>query len=42
MNRSHPDHSITKIDWNTKESPGDLRKLVVTQTSVKGHQLTLV
>ena len=27
---------------NTEESPGDLRKLAVTQTSVKDHQLTLM
>ena len=37
----HPDCSIIKIDQNTKKSPGDLRRLVVTQTPVEDH-LTLV
>ena len=27
---------------NTEKSPGDLRRLAVTQTSVKDHELTLV
>ena len=27
---------------NTEKSPGDLRRLAVTQTPVKGHQLTLM
>ena len=26
----HPNHSITKIDQNTAQSSGDLRRLVVT------------
>ena len=26
----HPNYSITKIDQNTKKSPGDLRRLAVT------------
>ena len=42
MNRSHPDYSIVEIDQNTEKSPGGLRRLAVTQTPVKGHQLTLV
>ena len=36
----HPDYSIFEISQNTEKSPGDL-KLVVTQTPVKNHQLTL-
>ena len=28
--------------YNTEKSPGDLRKLAVTQTPVKDHQLTFV
>ena len=36
--RDHPDYSITKIG----QSPGDLRRLAVTQTPVKNHLLTLV
>ena len=31
-----------EIHLNTEMSPGDLVRLVVTQTSVKDHQLTLV
>ena len=27
---------------NTKKSPGDLRRLAVTQTPVKNHRLTLM
>ena len=38
----HPDYSIIKIRQNTEKSPGDLRKLAVTQTQVENHQLTLV
>ena len=37
-----PKYSIVEIGQNTKKSPGDLRRLVVTQTPVKNHQLTLV
>ena len=37
----YPNDSTIKIDQNTKKSPGDLRKLAVTQTPVKNHQLTL-
>ena len=32
-------HSIIKICKNTQESPGDLRKLIVTKTTVKHNQL---
>ena len=31
----HPDYSIIKIGKYTKKSPGDLRRLVVTQTPGK-------
>ena len=30
----HPNNSIVEISQNTEKSPGDLRKLVVTQTRV--------
>ena len=35
-------YSIVKISENTEKGPGDLRRLAVTQTHVKDHQLTLV
>ena len=38
----HPNYCIIKIGQNTEKSPGDLRRRAVTQTPVKGHQLTLV
>ena len=38
----HPDNSIVENGQNTEKSPGDLRKLVVTQTPLKDHQLTLM
>ena len=38
----HPNYSIVEIGQNTEKSPGDLRRLAVTQTPVKNHQLTLV
>ena len=38
----HPNYSIVKIGHNTEKSPGDLRRLVVTQTPVRNHQLMLV
>ena len=34
-NRDHTNHSITKIGFNTLESPGNRRKSSVTQTTVK-------
>ena len=37
----NPDDSITKIGQNAEKSPGDLRRLAVTQTPVKDHQLML-
>ena len=38
----HPNYSIIENDQNTEKSPGDLRRLAVTQTPVKDHQLTLM
>ena len=40
--RDHPNDSIIKIGQHTKKSPGDLRRLAVTQTSMENNQLTLV
>ena len=40
--QDHTDHRIVKIDLNNQMSPGDLRRLAATLTSVKNHQLTLV
>ena len=37
----HPNYNIFEIGQNTEKSPGVLRKLVVTQTPVTDHQLTL-
>ena len=34
-NCHHPDYSIAKINQNPEKSPGDLRRLAVTQTPVK-------
>ena len=36
----HRDYSIIKIGQNSQKSPGDLRRLAVTQTPVKNHQST--
>ena len=38
--RDLPDYSIIKVDQNTEKSPGGLRRLTVTQTSMRNHQLT--
>ena len=37
----HPNYSIVKLGQNTEKSPGDLRRLAVTQTPVKDLQLML-
>ena len=37
-----PNYYIIEISQNTEKSPGDLRRLAVTQTSEKDHQLTLM
>ena len=41
-NQDHWDYSIVIINQNTQKNPGDLRRLAVTQTPVKDHQLKLV
>ena len=38
----HPNYSIVENGQNTEEIPGDLRRLAVTQTLVKDHQLKLM
>ena len=38
----HPNYCIIENGQNTKKSPGDLRRLDITQTPVKDHQLTLM
>ena len=42
MGRDYPNDNIAKNGQNPETSPGDLRRLVVTQTPVKNHQLTLM
>ena len=42
MSGDHPNDSITEDGRNTVKSPGDLRRIAVTQTPVKNHQLTLI
>ena len=34
--------ALLRNGQNTQKSPGDLRRLVVTQTPVKNHRLTLM
>ena len=40
--RDYPNDRIAKNGQNPETSPGDLRRLAVTQTPVKNHQLTLM
>ena len=40
--RDYPNYGIIKVSLNTGKSPGDLRRLTVTQAQVEGHQLMLV
>ena len=40
--RDYPKDSIAKNGQNTEKSPGDLRRLAVTQTPVEDDQLTLM
>ena len=42
MNGDHPNYNIIEKSLNTLKSPGDLRRLAVTQTLLKDHQLTLM
>ena len=41
-NRDHLHYNILKIRLNTKKSPGDLRRLAVTQAQEKEQYLKLV
>ena len=38
----HPNYSIVENGQNTENSLGDLKRLALTQTQVKDHQLTLM
>ena len=38
----YPDYNIIKIGKNTEESPGNLRRLAVSQILVKNYQLSQV
>ena len=40
--RDHPNYFIIENSQNTEKSPGDSRRLAVTQTPVKDYQLTLM
>ena len=40
--RDYPNDSIIENDQNTEKSPGDLRRLAVTQTPLKNYQLILI
>ena len=40
--KKHPNNSIIEDGQNSEKSPGDLRRLAVTQTPVKDHQLKLM
>ena len=40
--RDHLNYSMVEVSQNTEKSPGDLRRLTITQTQVKDHQLSLV
>ena len=40
--RDHPKYCIIQIGQNTEKSPGELRRLFVTQTPVKDHRLALL
>ena len=39
--RDHLNYGIVEIKQNTEKSPGELKRLAVSQTPVKDHQLTL-
>ena len=38
----HPNYSIVEKDHNSKKSPGNFRRLAVSQTPVQNNQLMLV
>ena len=37
-----PNNNIIKINYNTEKSPGDSRRLAITQTPMRNHELILV
>ena len=41
-NGDHLNYNMIENGQNTEKSPGDLRRLAVTQTSVKNHQVKLI
>ena len=41
-NQDHPDYNIVEIGQNSEKTPGNLRRLTVTPSSVKNHQQTLL
>ena len=42
MSGNHPNYGTIENGQNTEKSPGDLRRLAVTQSPVKDHQLKLM
>ena len=42
MSGDHSNYSLIEKGQNTEKSPEDLRRLAVTQTPVKIHQLKLM
>ena len=40
--RDYPNYSIIENGQNNEKSPGDLRRLAVTQTPVKDYQLRVM
>ena len=40
--RDYANYSIAENSQNPETSPGDLKRLAVTKTPVKNHQLTLM
>ena len=42
MSGDHPNYSNFENGQNTEKSPGDLRRLAVTKTSVKNHPVKLM
>ena len=41
-NGDHPNYYTIEIGQNTEKSPGNLRRLAVTEILVKDHQLTVI
>ena len=40
--RDYPNYNIMEDGQNTERSPGDLKRLAITQTPLKDHQLKLM